>query len=128
MKYLVLRQKDERSSDLCSRIERLASSRGGLEFPFRIDGYKYDEEVALRNVAEKNHSYHTGLFHENCRCHLIPVAETNSVSMDSFDDIDTQYMLHGSSRYTGMVDFAEEFDVDTNDSMYELLSSFYSNI
>jgi hypothetical protein len=127
MKFLVLRQRDERSSNLCQRIEQIAYSNGGLEFPFTLDGMLYSKEDAVEHVERMDSSYYTHLFHENCRCHLIPVSEENSVSYDGIDEVDESYILHGVGGYTGMLDFESENE-SPDDTLYDMYASFYSNL
>lgn len=128
MKYLVIRKRDERSSELCERIEQIAYASGGLRFPFRIDGYTYDEEVAIEHILSNSSSnYYTNLFHSNCRCHLVPVSEENSVSYDGVDEVDESYILHGVGGYTGMLDFESENE-SPDDTLYDMYASFYSNL
>lgn len=58
--FLVLRINDERSSDLCKRMEQMAFSNGGLDIK--------DEDAIKRGFSSE---YRTRLFHDNCRCRLI---------------------------------------------------------
>jgi len=129
MKYLVIRKRDEQSSGLCERIEQMAYAYGGLKFPFSIDGYTYEEDVALEHIKGNSSSnYYTGLFYKHCRCQLVPVSENNSVSYEGIDEVDESYILHGVGGYTGMLDFEEENEEGLDDSVYEMYGSFYSNL
>ena len=135
MKFLVLRQRDERSSELCQRIEEKAYREGGLSFPVRIDGYVFDEKLAYEHLTSPETKYYTHLFHEHCRCQLIPLSEENSSTLGGIDEVDEQYMMHGTARYTGMLDFEDEFESNfedddgfMDDGAYEMYAAFYSNL
>lgn len=128
MKYLVLRQRDERSSELCARIERMSYRNGGLSFPVRVGGYVFDEDIAIEHMLSGSNDYYTHLFHEHCRCHLIPVSENNSSTAGGIDEVDEQYMMHGTANYTGMLEFEDTVEESFDDAVYDMYSSFYSNI
>jgi hypothetical protein len=74
--FLVVRIDDERSSDLCKKIERMSLSNGGIVF--RGDGGAAIE-------AGFSSAYHTGLFHENCRCRLIVKPRSLQDELDVLD-------------------------------------------
>lgn len=58
--FLVLRVDDERSSELCKKMEQMAFSNGGLDIK--------DEDAIRRGFSSE---FRTRLFHDNCRCRLI---------------------------------------------------------
>ena len=60
--FLVLRVKDERSSELCKKIEEMSQSNGGIVIRPRT--------YSVLNSGFGS-DYYSGLFHENCRCRLI---------------------------------------------------------
>lgn len=60
VKFLVLRYNDERSSELCKKMEQMALSNGGIDIK--------DEDAIKRGFSS---NYRTRLFHDNCRCRLI---------------------------------------------------------
>jgi len=100
MKYLVLRINDERSSEICKEIEERAIVNGGLEFPFRHNGQYYEESDAINNLGKES-TVRTGLFHPNCRCHLIPFSEENTAGNEPLDDVAENYLVHGVGYYVG---------------------------
>jgi hypothetical protein len=61
VRFLVLRYQDERSSKLCQDIDNMARSNGGVVI--------YDQSAIKKGLSAE---YRTGLFHENCRCRLVP--------------------------------------------------------
>jgi hypothetical protein len=63
--FLVARIDDERSSDLCKKIEQMALSSGGIT----IRSGAISREAAM--FAGFGSGYYSGLFHENCRCRLV---------------------------------------------------------
>jgi len=77
--YLVLRMNDERSSNICKEIEAMSRTNGGIV----IRGGSVSEESALSMGFSS--SYHTGLFHENCRCRLIIKPTAMSGLIDELD-------------------------------------------
>lgn len=60
-RFLVLRYQDERSSKLCEDIDNMSKANGGIVI--------YDQSAIGRGLSGE---YRTGLFHENCRCRLVP--------------------------------------------------------
>jgi hypothetical protein len=65
LSFLVVRMDDDRSSRLCKDIERMANSNGGIVF--RGSASIVDSSIS----AGMTGGYHTGLFHDNCRCRLL---------------------------------------------------------
>lgn len=108
MKFYVLRQQDERSSELCESIEKRSLREGGLTFPLVHTGYTYDMEDVEDNL-EKTGRYYTNLFHEHCRCHLVPVSDENTVNKAGvYDDTDVDYITQGSANYIGRLKMASK--------------------
>lgn len=108
MRFMVLRQQDERSSEVCKRIELTAMRRGGITFPFVHEGYTYSLEDAEENLG-KTGDYYTGMFHTNCRCHLVPISDENTVrKAGTFDDTDADYITNGSAGYVGRLKMASK--------------------
>lgn len=58
--YLVIRVQDEKSSKLCQEIERMSKINGGIII---------NSSAGIERGFSSD--FHTGLFHENCRCRLI---------------------------------------------------------
>jgi len=108
MKFMVLRQQDERSSEFCKEIEKTAMRRGGITFPFIHKGYTYDVEDAEQNLIKVD-KYYTNLFHSNCRCHLTPISDENTVGKAGiFDDVDADYINQGTAGYIGRLKLASK--------------------
>jgi hypothetical protein len=107
MRFFIVRVDDEVSSDLCKSIEETSFAYGGLEFPFIFEGKTYSKENVQDYFKNKSAGYYTGLFHSNCRCHLVPISSENSAVGESFDYIDEEYILYGVSRYLGELELEE---------------------
>lgn len=103
MKYLVVRMKDERSSDLCKDIETLSIQNGGLEFPFQHKGYYFDSSNLNRGLSSVG-NIHTGTFHENCRCSLVPISNDSFMRYREPDDLDMEMMIDGAIGYSNAQD------------------------
>lgn len=101
MKWMIVRIKDERSSDICKAIEGKALMEGGLEFPFRIGAFQYTDNVVTRALNTSG-QYHTNLFHDNCRCHLVPVNESDTVLYPGkqLDEIDEMMLVNSAYSYS----------------------------
>jgi hypothetical protein len=82
-KFLVLRYTDERSSKLCQTIDNMARSSGGIVI--------YDESAISRGLSS---GYRTSLFHDNCRCRLIP--KPDSIQDEVISDIDLLLSVSGA--------------------------------
>ncbi len=108
MNFYVLRQQDERSSELCKELEDRAIREGGLTFPLTHDGYFYDMEDVEENLG-KTGKYYTNLFHSHCRCHLAPVTDENTDNKAGvYDDVDVDYIVQGSAGYLGRLKMASK--------------------
>lgn len=58
--YLVVRRRDDASSELCKSIEEVSLSAGGIVIR--------DQDAVRRGFSSE---YRTQLFHPNCRCKLV---------------------------------------------------------
>lgn len=79
LSYLVLRVDDERSSKLCKDIEQMSNSNGGIII--RGSSITADDALAMGFSS----SYHTGLFHDNCRCRLVIKPKALYGAVDELD-------------------------------------------
>jgi hypothetical protein len=88
--FLVLRVRDERSSELCKTIERMSFSNGGIVF-----------RGGNPTEAGFSSDYYTGLFHENCRCRLIikPRALQNELDVLDFEMAANSSVLSYNEQY-----------------------------
>ena len=114
MKYIVVRVHDERSSQLCSEIEALALQKGGLEFPFQYKGNYYDSNTLNTGLSAAGQT-HTRVFHENCRCSLVPISSDSFFRYSSPDELDMHMMVEGALAHSSDMDLATAIDV-TEDS------------
>ncbi len=92
IRYMVIRIEDERSSDICKAIEAYALSRGGLRFPFSFGGYYYDSNTLNRGLTTYGETY-THVFHEHCRCSLVPMTEEAVWKHKQPDSLDVMMMI-----------------------------------
>jgi hypothetical protein len=121
MKYMVLRIDDERSSELCKAIEAYAMEEGGLEFPFSFEGNYYDSNT-LNAGLETYGEYHTKVFHENCRCSLVPISNETIWKHRPPDYLDMHMMIDSAIAEANLVQVHEEEAVDQS-----LLDRYSSN-
>lgn len=110
---MVLRINDERSSELCKKIESYAIKSGGLEFPFTVDDYTFNESDLDRGLTNSYHKqgFKTEVFHNNCRCSLVPISDTMSKSIkynQRFDDIDRMMSIDSALSYVAETKLSKE--------------------
>lgn len=73
---------DDRVCFECTSIYGHAAARGGLTFPFTLDGKTYKSDVLRRGLGADD----GGTFHPNCRCTLYPV-EGLPTEPDELDEL-----------------------------------------
>lgn len=114
MKYMIIRLKDERSSDICAEIEDKAIREGGLSFPFTINGRRYDSDVLEKGLMSTG-AYYTHLFHENCRSSIVPIGEAANVVMPGkqLDEIDRTMLVDGAMAESATMQMAESGEVSS---------------
>lgn len=112
MKYMIIRLKDERSSDICAEIEEKAIREGGLSFPFTLNGRRYDSDTLEKGLSSAG-EYYTHLFHENCRSNLVPLGESANVVMPGkqLDEIDRTMLVDGAMAESATLQMAESGEV-----------------
>ena len=112
MKYMIVRIEDERSSDICKEIETKAQREGGLTFPFSIGPHRYGTET-IEKAMRSTGDYHTHLFHENCRSHLVPVSEESNLLYPGkeLDDVDKAMLTDGALAESAGMKMAASGDV-----------------
>lgn len=95
MRYMVIRIDDERSSHLCRAIESYALENGGLVFPFSFAGNYYDSNTLNAGLSTYGET-HTKVFHENCRCSLVPMHEDTVWKYRQPDSLDVRMMIESA--------------------------------
>lgn len=121
MRYMVLRVDDERSSDICKTLEAYAMENGGLEFPFSYNGKYYDSNT-LNAGLETYGEIHTKVFHENCRCSLVPISSDTVWKHRPPDYLDMEMMISSAVADANLSQVEVEDNVDR-----EVLNRYSSN-
>jgi len=78
MSFIVVRYRDERSSEICKRIEEMSLKQGGI-----VLGNNDESQELLEKAFSSD--YRTELFHKNCRCRLVPKPKSMTGPLDDFD-------------------------------------------
>jgi len=113
---MIVRLKDENSSQVCENIESKALGEGGLTFPFTVsvNGKKYTyTESTLTQAIWTTSAFHTNLFHPHCRSHLIPVSEHSSMMHPNtqLDELDEMMLTGGALSYSAEVELREDTSI-----------------
>lgn len=127
MKYHQIRIVDERHSHICRAINDREKQQGGLTFPFTITvggtTFNYDEDTLLDGLTVPDGWYHTHLFHNNCRCRIVPIVEPFATPdeldyipeaidiardelppMKEWDELDEQMMVTGAFAHVAQLE------------------------
>ena len=108
---MVVRVKDERSSSLCAAIEEYALQNGGLEFPFSFAGQYYDSNTLNAGLARAGNLV-TEVFHQNCRCSLVPISSDTIFRYGRPDDLDMHMMLDSALSHTALQELEASGEVE----------------
>ena len=117
---MVLRVNDERSSDICKSIEEYALEEGGLEFPFTFNGNYYDSNTLNAGLETYGEMY-TKVFHENCRCSLVPISDETVWKHRPPDVLDMHMMIDSA------IADANLYEVGIQDSVSQATLERYSS-
>lgn len=120
-KYLHILVRDDHVCSICESIEAYSVTHGGLTFPFELNGREYTLEHMHKGLAAWENSIGGGIggsirshmFHENCRCMLIPV----DGMPEYYDELDELVYTQGALGHAGRDGFREELGNELIDTI-----------